>query len=229
MRNTLLSWSSKSAYTCVLNKYWLLLFWNTSLFFFFLKNCFHYISPLKFRFSLGFHPLISLWTPSWVLSFFLVSPHKYSLLVSQSFSDISKYSGNPKWINWIQYFALKPDLFLIVLHSPHHPLPVPYNSNGAKIRQILGHILALLILAVRPWGTQKVKVLVVQSCPTLCNPMDCNPPGSSVHGILQARILEWVAISFSRRSSWPRVSCIACIFFIIWGTRDPYTLLLLLI
>ena len=38
---------------------------------------------------------------------------------------------------------------------------------------------------------------VAQSCPTLCDPVDCSPPGSSVHGILQARILEWVAISFS--------------------------------
>ena len=45
---------------------------------------------------------------------------------------------------------------------------------------------------------------VTQLCPTLCNPMDCNPPGSSVHGILQARILEWVAISFSRGSSGTR-------------------------
>ena len=43
-----------------------------------------------------------------------------------------------------------------------------------------------------------------QSCPTLCDPMDCSPPGSSVHGILQARILEWVAISSSRGSSQPR-------------------------
>ena len=53
---------------------------------------------------------------------------------------------------------------------------------------------------------------VAQSCPTLCNPMDCSLPGSSVCGISQARILEWVAISFSRGSSWPRdwthVSCI---------------------
>ena len=48
---------------------------------------------------------------------------------------------------------------------------------------------------------KKVKVLVTQSCPTLCDPMDWRPPGSSVHGILQARILEWVAISFSRGSS----------------------------
>ena len=45
---------------------------------------------------------------------------------------------------------------------------------------------------------------VAQSCPTLCYPVDCSPPGSSVHGILQARILEWVAISFSRGSSRPR-------------------------
>ena len=45
---------------------------------------------------------------------------------------------------------------------------------------------------------------VSQSCPSLCDPMDCNLPGSSLHGILQARVLEWVAISFSRGSSQPR-------------------------
>ena len=62
-----------------------------------------------------------------------------------------------------------------------------------------------------------VKVLVVQSCPTLCDPMDCSPSGSSVHGILQARILEWEAIPFSRGCSGPRdrtrVSCTAGEFF----------------
>ena len=45
----------------------------------------------------------------------------------------------------------------------------------------------------------------LQSCPTLCDPMDCNPPGSSVHGILQARILEWVAIPFSRNLPNPGI------------------------
>ena len=45
---------------------------------------------------------------------------------------------------------------------------------------------------------------VAQSCPTICDPMDCNLLGFSVHGILQARILEWIAISFSRGSSRPR-------------------------
>ena len=59
-----------------------------------------------------------------------------------------------------------------------------------------------------------VLCLVTQSHLTLCSPMDCSPPSSSVHGIFQARILEWVAISYSRGSSWlrdrTRVSCISC-------------------
>ena len=54
-----------------------------------------------------------------------------------------------------------------------------------------------------------------QSCPTLCDPVDCNPPSSSDHGIFQARILECIAVSYSRASSWPRdwtlISCIFCI------------------
>ena len=69
-----------------------------------------------------------------------------------------------------------------------------------------------------------VCVLVTQSCPTLCDLMDCSPPGSSVHGTLQARILEWITISFSRGSSRPRdqtlVSCTAGRFFTAWVTRE---------
>ena len=57
--------------------------------------------------------------------------------------------------------------------------------------------------------------LVAQSCLTLCGPMDCSLPGSSVHRIFQAKILEWVAISYSRGSSQPRdqtrISCVSCI------------------
>ena len=64
-----------------------------------------------------------------------------------------------------------------------------------------------------------VCVCVAQLCPTLCNPMDCSLPGSSVHGIFQARVLEWVAIPFLRISSQARdrttVSCISGGFFII--------------
>ena len=53
-------------------------------------------------------------------------------------------------------------------------------------------------------GEGKSESEVPQSCPTLCDPMDCSLPGSSIHWIFQARILDWVAISFSRRSSLPR-------------------------
>ena len=70
----------------------------------------------------------------------------------------------------------------------------------------------------------KGKVLVAQSCPIFCDLMDCSLPGSSLHGILQARILEWVAIPFSKESFWPRgqtwVSCIRGRFFTVWATRE---------
>ena len=69
------------------------------------------------------------------------------------------------------------------------------------------------------WGSE-----VAQACPTHCDPMDRSPPGSLVHGIFRAWILEWVAISFSRGSSRLRdrtqVSCIVGRHFTVWTTRD---------
>ena len=90
-------------------------------------------------------------------------------------------------------------------------------------------------LCLSPWTLQRAAFLlrlvclVAQSYLTLCNPLDCSPPGSSVHGIFQTRILEWVVISFSRGSSWPRdktcVSCIADRFFTGWAIRKALTFL----
>ena len=69
-------------------------------------------------------------------------------------------------------------------------------------------------------------MIVTQLYQTLCDPMDCSLPGSSVHGILQARLQEWVAIPFFRRSFQPidqsQVSCIAGKFFTIWATREAH-------
>ena len=72
-------------------------------------------------------------------------------------------------------------------------------------------IIIILIISYTPIQNKKFRkklkwicVLVAQLCPTLCNSMDCNLPGSSGHGILQTRILEWVAISLSKGSSWPK-------------------------
>ena len=95
---------------------------------------------------------------------------------------------------------------------------------------ICGYVLCVLPYARyrRHCGGQEVlkvvfilKVKVTQLCPTLCNPMDCSLPGSPVHGILQARTLEWVAIPFPRGSFqpriWTKVSCTASRFFTIWA------------
>ena len=70
----------------------------------------------------------------------------------------------------------------------------------------------------------KVKLLFAQSRPTLWDPMDWSPSGSSIHGILHARILGWVSLPFFRWSSWARdriqLSCIAGWFFSIWATGE---------
>ena len=75
------------------------------------------------------------------------------------------------------------------------------------------------VLCMHEWVSE-----VAQSCPTLCDPIDCSLPGSSIHGIFQARILEWVAISFSGGSSQPRdrtlVSRIAGRRFTVWAIRE---------
>ena len=86
---------------------------------------------------------------------------------------------------------------------------------------ILRHCLLDHLLRLALHSCQSVSPSVVSD---FCNPMDYSPPGSSVPGILQVRILEWVAISYSRRSYWPRnqtrVSCIWGRFFTIWATGE---------
>ena len=118
------------------------------------------------------------------------------------------------------------------------------NSNAAQTKLITFHpnlsiLICVLTWTVAPPSTQSklwthprlytlwvlwLPVCVAQSCPTLCGPTDCSLPGSSVHGILQASILEWGAIPFSRRPSQPRdrrqVSCIAGGFFTVWASRE---------
>ena len=81
-----------------------------------------------------------------------------------------------------------------------------------------------LVFCRKLWAGMKVKMLVTRLLLTLCNPLDCSPADSSVYGILQARIPEWVAVSFSRGCFWPkdgtRFFCIADRFFTTWATRE---------
>ena len=81
-----------------------------------------------------------------------------------------------------------------------------------------------------PWCVCVISA--AQSCLILCGPMDCSPPGSSVHGISQARIMEWVAISYPRKSSWPRdrtlVPCVSCIgrqILYHWATWESQSMM----
>ena len=74
---------------------------------------------------------------------------------------------------------------------------------------VLGKAVSELFLLKLCFDYSRHICLVTQLCSTLCNPMDCSLPGSSVHGIFQARILEWASVSYSRGSSRPRdLTCI---------------------
>ena len=102
---------------------------------------------------------------------------------------------------------------------------LPDSSNAGK--QLSGENSWQCTPLFEEWGIYAGKESeVAQSCPTLCDPIDCSLPGFSVHGIFQARILEWVAVSFSRGSSqprdWTQVSRIAGRCFTIWATREAF-------
>jgi len=99
---------------------------------------------------------------------------------------------------------------------------------STKVHKIKAMVFSVVTYGCESWTVKKAESVVTQLYPTLCNPMDCSLSGSSIHGIFQARVLEWIAISFSRGSSrprnrtqnWTRVSCIAGRCFIIWATRE---------
>ena len=83
------------------------------------------------------------------------------------------------------------------------PFPSPGDLPNPGIES-MSPALHVDSLPLRHLGSEVKWREVAQSCPTLCDPMDCGPPGSLAHGIFQAWILEWVAIYFCRESSWPR-------------------------
>ena len=107
-------------------------------------------------------------------------------------------------------------------------LPISFPRDSIE-QSSLCSLLIYFIHSINSVYKVKVKVLVAQLCLTLCDSMDWSPPDSSVHGILQARILEWVVITFSKGSSWPRdqsrISCIAGSFTTIWDTREAQCIL----
>ena len=108
-------------------------------------------------------------------------------------------SDNPPVCEWLhQGYGCWPDCTSISLAC----LIVSFPSSYPLLWTVFSISVQLILKGDHSMRT--VLCLVAQSYPTLCDPTDCSPPGSSVHGILQARILEWVAFHFSRASSQPR-------------------------
>ena len=107
--------------------------------------------------------------------------------------------------------------------EPNKKDPLPPSASSDPSIWLLSNI-QLIITTHAPSPLKESESEVAQSCPTLYDPMDGSLPGSVVHGLFQARILEWAAISFSRGSSqardWTRVSCIADRRFTVWATRE---------
>ena len=130
----------------------------------------------------------------------LVAPHSDFLMFPRNFFGFQAWVSQPR-------LALETPVFW------------PEQGSGNKFWEIAP--------VLSPWGMCVCVCgccLVAKKCPTLCDSMDCSLPGSSVHGISQARILEKVAISFLRGSSWPRdqthISCIGRQFPYHWACRE---------
>ena len=155
--------------------------------------------------------------------FFVVTKCKMIASISWSYSLILSISKYIFWIicKWINN----------IIGKETHRTTSPWHSNyqifvdhfqsllrqlyRVTINECVQFYLFLLINTSLPCSILKVACVCAQLCPILCDPMDCSPQGSSVHGIFQARILECVAISSSRGSSQPRdqthISCVSCI------------------
>ena len=125
---------------------------------------------------------------------------------------------------WLHCSVLHPGAWLWPTPQKEGPTPDPSWCSCTEILiSLLRSHSDIIMRAILPI----VESGVAQSCLTVCDPMDCSLPGYSVHGIFQAIVLEWIAISFSRGSSWPRdrtqVSHIVDRPFTVWATREVHS------
>ena len=128
-----------------------------------------------------------------------------------------------EWLNWTESITLP--LTELFLHKDGRTFSTTsWNAFCGFPISVFSRTTRNQVLGCRAFQPGCCCCLVTQSCPTLCNPMGCSPPGSSVHGILQARILGCVAMPSSRGSSEPRegtqVSHSAGGFFTTWASRE---------
>ena len=150
--------------------------------------------------------------------------HVSEFWIQQGFEDVPT-AVDCLWVGTRNHQSMVNSLLLpsFTFQPYHYPFPIlllkgSTENNKKKQKEPQCSYLGIGL------NIDCVRVCVCYSCLTLCDPMDCSPPGSSFYGILQAWILEWVAMPFSRGSSplrdWTYVSCIAGGFLTIWATRE---------
>ena len=146
------------------------------------------------------------------------------------------------WVRGISLTAIQMSLVPAPIFRTKPPLPHTKSCISESLQKVspcagspaanasslwTKHFLQTLLYWVRQVGQAALLCSVAQSRPTLCDSMECSSPGSSLHGIFQARTLEWAVISYSRASSQPRdqthISCISCIgrrILYCWATWE---------
>ena len=171
-------------------------------------NSYYFISPLMFR-SFG------LWSICHIDKYKMISFHGWSLKTDPAF-----ISPIPWYIIEAHYWQLSESSHYLSTTEVRAIMMEWTERSPLNLFTISNRLCSF---SMNGWVSE-----VAQSCPTLCDPVDCSSPGSSIHEILQARILEWVAISFTRGSSQPRnrtqVSCTAGRFFTNWAMREALSL-----
>ena len=147
--------------------------------------------------------------------------------------DVSFVTKYTCWLRqWVDDALLRATSFLVstnlsrIVSSEDIPYSFPQRIRNLWLIEVNqeGNVVSIC-----KRGKRKKENEVAQLCLTLCDPRDHSPPGSSIHGILQARVLEWVAISFSRGSSLPRdqvqVSRTSGRLSTLWATRETLKLI----
>ena len=160
-----------------------------------------------------FSPFLYCYIPLILFSSFSFLPdHTGIYLIRWSLLSVSEpFRNSSRLPDYVSKLFLLHFSFIVLLNCPCH------SSRLLFLGEVTSRVSVLFM-----W-----KCSVTQLVMSLCNPMDCSPPGSSVHEISQARILEWVAISFSRVSShtrdWTHISCIDEWIPYHWATREAQT------
>ena len=168
-----------------------------------------------------------------------VRVHIYIYIYTHIYTHTYIHTGIPKWLSSKESACqfrrhrrreFDPWVGKIAWRKGWQPTPIflPGKFHGQRTWWATVHEVTKSWTRLSHWAHVHVyiSVLVAQSCLTLCDTLDYSPQDYSIHRILQARMMEWVAISFSKGSSqtrvWTSVSCIAGRFFTIWVTREAH-------